>query len=221
MLRILLVALLAFGAYKFHQNGYTFSGSEAFDKDGKPLVVLFVGPQCEGTEVCERVRQTLVKRGVKYEEIDVAGPDGQPIPNKYGVDQYPTTLVGKRKVFGDDIDEVRSVLAEAFGKDVLTRGEQMAMNGHFDADGRPKVVMYGTQWCGYCKKQRELFADKGVRFDDVDVEASDAGKLAYSALQGSGYPLTYVGYRRFGGFQEQALLEAIDELATTRQANVR
>lgn len=220
MKKILLLALLAFAGYKLHQNGYSLlSPSGAFDKKGNPLVVLFVGPGCAQT--CDNVVAILDKRNVKFEQISVAGPDGAPVSNKYGITRFPTTLVGKQEILGDDTTRITSALAEAYGKDVLTPTEQMAMNNHFDDQGKPKVVMYGTSWCPYCKQQREFFANNKIAFDEFDVEASKPNELAYSVLQGNGYPLTYVGYRRFAGFQEGEILTAISELAKTKVASVR
>lgn len=218
MLRWLIIAAFIFGAYQLYHKGFPGHGG-ALDKNGKAMVVLFVGPGCG--EHCDGVRGLLKARGMRFEEIDVTGPDGAPVPNKYGVSGYPTTLIGKVQVQGADLPRITAALAEQFGKDALSRSEQMVMDGHFDAGGKAKVVLYGTKWCGYCKAQRELFAAKNIPFDDIDVEASEAAMLAYSALKGSGYPLTYVGYRRFDGFQEGPLLAAVDELAGHPRQNVR
>jgi hypothetical protein len=40
--------------------------------------------------------------------------------------------------------------------------------------------------------------------------------LAYQVLKGIGYPLTYVGVRRFSGYNEQDILAAIAELKKTK-----
>ena len=210
MLRLLLIICVGFGAYQLYQKGWPGKSVGAVDKTGKPAVVLVVAPDCG--DDCDSIRTLLKSRGIAFEEISLAGPDGAPAENKYGVNSYPTTLIGKLRLEGNDPARITSALAEAYGDQVLGRMERVAMAGHFDGAGKPKVVLYGTQWCGYCKTQRELFAAKAIAFDDVDVEASDAGKLAYDSLKGAGYPLTYVGYRRFAGFQEQEILAAVDEL---------
>lgn len=83
------------------------------------------------------------------------------------------------------------------------------MDNHFDENGRPLVVMYGTTWCPYCKKQREYFRSQDIAYTELDPEKSDTAKTAYTILQGGGYPLTYVGYRRFSGYQEREIKQAI------------
>lgn len=211
MRKFLLLALLVVAAYKLSPQSFPFlSTPGAFDKSGKPLVVVFVGPNCGGP--CDAVVNTLQQRGVSFQTIDVVGADGAPVKNKYGIHRYPTTLIGKQEILGDDTTRITGALAEAYGIEVLPRMQGLAMSNHFDAAGRAKVVMYGTTWCGYCKQQRAFFAAQGVPFDDVNVEASQASELAYRALDGNGYPLTYVGFRRFAGYQEQEILQAIAEL---------
>jgi thiol-disulfide isomerase/thioredoxin len=47
-----------------------------------------------------------------------------------------------------------------------------------------EVVMYGTEWCGLCKKQKELFGDSFSKINYLDCDKSpqiciDAGVQAY------------------------------------------
>lgn len=185
----------------------------------KARVMFFVGPDC-GPE-CDSVRSMLKFRGVRFTEIDVTTLAEPPGKNKYGVSVYPSTLVGRTLIPGHDLPAITSTLAEVLGKDVLTAAEKTAMAGHFDKQGRPKVVMYGTGWCGYCKKERALLRARNIAFDDIDVEASAPAAVAYSTLKGTGFPLTYVGYRRFAGYQDTALLAAVSELSGKPPAGAR
>jgi glutaredoxin len=211
MKKIILVALLAFAGYKFYENGFSLSGNKgAFDKGGRPLVVMFDGPGCG--EHCEKVVSTLKSRGVEFEVIRVVEDDGTPVKNKYGIRNYPTTLIGRHEIRGADMMGITAALAETYGSEVLTRSERMAMVNHFDDSGKPMVVMYATNWCGYCKKQREYFADNNIPYEEINVEASQDNKLLFAALQGNGYPLTYVGYRRFAGYEENGIDKAVKEL---------
>lgn len=215
MKKFLFLAVLVAAAYKFFPNSFPFlSAPGAFDKSGKPLVVVFLGPNCGGP--CDTVQGLLKERSISYQTIDVVGSDGAPLSNKYGINRFPTTLVGKQEILGDDTVRITSALAEAYGMETLPRMERMAMANHFDAEGRGKVIMYGTSWCPYCKQQREFFTANGVPFDDVDVEASQAGGLAYATLKGNGYPLIYVGYRRFSGYTEQEILATLAELKKSK-----
>jgi glutaredoxin len=207
MKKLLFIALIGFGAWSAHNNGYSLLSKDgAFDEDGNPVVRVFVGPNCG--QPCEDVKGTLAARHVEYDLVDISSPAGQ----EYGIRRYPLTMIGARQVLGNATDHLVGALAETYGDKVLNSAERRAMRGHFDSDGKPLVVLYGTQWCGYCKKQRAFFADNGIDFEDVDVEASAAGKRAYDTLRGAGYPLIYVGYRRFHGYKEREIEDALAEL---------
>ena len=45
-----------------------------------------------------------------------------------------------------------------------------------------EIVLYATAWCGYCAKTRELFAEDGVAYREVDIEKDSAGRARYQAL---------------------------------------
>lgn len=210
---VLFLLLLA-GTFFYRYGLPSFFNTGAFDKNGKPVVILFDGAGCG--DVCDSVRRLLKERNVRFSAISVTDANGAVVSNRYGIDHWPTTLIGGRKVFRNDLPAIVAALAETFGKGVLTPAERMAMEKHYDSQGRAKVVMYGTAWCPYCKKLRELFKANNIKFDDIDVERSPSGMRSYRALQSDGYPLTYVGYRRFVGMQEAEILKAIDELSKAK-----
>ena len=76
-----------------------------------------------------------------------------------------------------------------------------------DAD----VILYGTSWCGYCKKARAWLTERGVRFTDKDVE-KDAGaaeelsrKKAKQQLRHGGVPVIDVRGTLVLGFDQPKL----------------
>lgn len=88
--------------------------------------------------------------------------------------------------------------------------------GDFSAyypDARLQVVVYGTDWCGYCKKTREYLVQNHIKFSDLDIEKSPAAKQAHAQLGGGGVPLILVGNRRIQGFNASELDAAIKKLA--------
>lgn len=208
MKKLIVLALLIFGGYKLYQNGALehlpfLARAGAFDANGKAIARLFVGPNCE--RPCAEIESLLRRRHVDYELVDVSSPEAA----KYHMNRYPVLEVGKDSVFGDDPHEIVGALASNFGQDVLTRTERIVMSGHFDESGRPVVVMYGTTWCPYCEQQRAFFASNGIPFQELNPETSGTAKTAYDILQGHGYPLTYVGYRRFAGYQGEEIRKAV------------
>jgi glutaredoxin 3 len=76
-----------------------------------------------------------------------------------------------------------------------------------------KVVMYTTQWCGYCAAARELLRSRGVEFEDIDVD-SDRGRRQ-EMIEKSGsrtVPQIFIGDELIGGFTDLAALEEQEQL---------
>ena len=67
-----------------------------------------------------------------------------------------------------------------------------------------QVIMYSTVWCGYCKKAKAYFKQKGISFSERDIEKSKQAEKEYRSLGGGGVPLILVGGKqgtqRLSGF---------------------
>jgi len=72
------------------------------------------------------------------------------------------------------------------------------------SSGDKRVVMYGTSWCGYCKKAKRYFAKKRIPFKEYDIEDSATARRQYDQLNGRGVPLIIVGDQRLSGFSIEA-----------------
>ncbi len=68
-----------------------------------------------------------------------------------------------------------------------------------------QVTMFSTSWCPHCRRAKAYFAQKGVAFREVDIEASDDGRREFEAFGGRGVPLIIVGERRMRGFDADAM----------------
>jgi glutaredoxin len=69
------------------------------------------------------------------------------------------------------------------------------------ADGhQPRVVMYATDWCPYCAKARQYFADNGIRYTEYDIDKDPAARRRYEAMDATGVPVILVGDTRINGF---------------------
>ncbi len=53
----------------------------------------------------------------------------------------------------------------------------------------PKVVMYSTSWCGYCRRARKLLNELEVDFVEKDIEKSSEARSEYTRKGGRGVPL--------------------------------
>ncbi len=71
------------------------------------------------------------------------------------------------------------------------------------------VVLYATQWCGYCQKTRELFARHGIRYVEFDIEKSSQGYEQFKRLGGRGVPVVNANGTVIHGYSEQRILAAV------------
>lgn len=72
-----------------------------------------------------------------------------------------------------------------------------------------KVVLYATDWCGYCKQTRRFLDSKGIPYTEFDIEKSAEGRKAYEALGGRGIPLIDVNGTLIRGFSPDEILAAL------------
>ena len=48
----------------------------------------------------------------------------------------------------------------------------------------PEIVVYGTAWCGDCRRARRVFAELNVAYRYVDIEEDDAATQLVMRLNG-------------------------------------
>jgi glutaredoxin len=73
-----------------------------------------------------------------------------------------------------------------------------------------EVVMYSTTGCPYCEKVRKLFAEKGVKYTEYQIDKSKEALAEFKQRGGQFVPLLYIGEREIAGFREEAIREAVD-----------
>lgn len=71
------------------------------------------------------------------------------------------------------------------------------------------IIMYGTSWCQYCKKTRNLLAHYNISYVDLDINQSDLALQQYTSLDGQGVPLLLIGDTRINGFRSDEILKAL------------
>jgi glutaredoxin 3 len=79
--------------------------------------------------------------------------------------------------------------------------------------GAQDVTMYATGWCPYCARARALLERKGVRWQEIDVEA-EPGRRA-EMIEKSGrrsVPQIFIGERHVGGSDDLHELERNGQL---------
>jgi mycoredoxin len=49
----------------------------------------------------------------------------------------------------------------------------------------PKITMYTTSWCGDCRMTKMFLAEKGIGYEEIDIEATPgAAEIVMKANQG-------------------------------------
>jgi len=169
-----------------------------YDENGNPDVIVFTIDQC--LDLCDKVISDLNKRGVPFREL-VIDPSDESDENvilwkDLGSGGFPFILSGKEKVIGNSQAQLASLLGKNFNKQYLTSIEMKYYDAHFYPDGSPKVVLYGTDWCGYCAKLRKDFKTQNIDFVDIDVEKSKNQSELMKTLEINGYPAVWIGFKR-------------------------
>jgi glutaredoxin 3 len=79
-----------------------------------------------------------------------------------------------------------------------------------ESAARPRVVMYATDWCPYCARARRLLEEKGVAFEEIDVEARPGARAEMIERSGgaSTVPQIFIGDTHVGGCDELHALDA-------------
>jgi glutaredoxin 3 len=78
------------------------------------------------------------------------------------------------------------------------------------------VVMYSTNWCGYCQRARNLFERKGVAVREIKLDDEpDQRPLMLQRTGGQrSVPQIFIGELHVGGYDELAALDRSGELNT-------
>ena len=73
-----------------------------------------------------------------------------------------------------------------------------------------EVILYATEWCGYCQKTRELFKENNISFVEYDIEKSERRRKEHKRLGGRGIPLLKINGKIIHGYQPQMILASLN-----------
>lgn len=79
----------------------------------------------------------------------------------------------------------------------------------FTEEQRQGVVMYSTDWCGYCRRMRTFFRTHNIDYREYDIEKSPRGKAEYDQLAGHGIPLVVVRGNVVRGYNPNKVAELL------------
>ena len=82
--------------------------------------------------------------------------------------------------------------------------------------GTPRIRMYTTRWCGYCVRAKMLLEDKGLPYEEINLDDDPAFRARLNELTGGWtVPQILIDDRPIGGYTELWRLDregALDEL---------
>jgi len=75
-----------------------------------------------------------------------------------------------------------------------------------------RAIVYSAAWCGACKDTKAFLKSLGVTVEerDIDKDPTAAAELAKIAGDDAGIPVTVLGGKVIGGFDEEALRTAAE-----------
>lgn len=203
MKKLLIAAVLIVGAHQAYQHFGSSQG--AFDASGTAETILFTFDGCG--KPCNDAHQFLAKRNVSFLELNTqASVDHLDKFKSFGGrSTYPLIVVGDTRIQGYRPPDVATALAGAYGFSAVTSAERTALAKNFTDTGAPRIVMYGTQSCGYCRKARAYFDQHGLDYTEYDIEKSPIAARDFKTLYGGGTPLIYYGFNRASGFNKREI----------------
>ena len=75
------------------------------------------------------------------------------------------------------------------------------------------VSIYTSAWCGYCMRAKALLDDKGIPYEEIDVDGNRARREEMMARSGRRtVPQIFIGGHHLGGSEELAAAAESGEL---------
>ena len=76
----------------------------------------------------------------------------------------------------------------------------------------PSVEIYETDWCGYCKKAKNFFRARGIKFTTYDIDKDpQAARRMMTMTNVRAVPFVVINGKPIQGYSEQAYTLALQE----------
>lgn len=99
------------------------------------------------------------------------------------------------------------VVAGVFGWSQFAADARVQENIRYAPD--QQIILYATDWCGYCARTRKYFQERNISYLEYDIEKSREGRAQYDRLQGKGVPLLVVNGEVIRGYNPAAIEQAM------------
>lgn len=71
--------------------------------------------------------------------------------------------------------------------------------------GAPRITLYSTRNCLHCRQAKQYLQQKGLRFQEFDVQQNARAQKAFARLGARGLPVIVIGDTRIDGFDRRRL----------------
>jgi len=111
-----------------------------------------------------------------------------------------------------------TVFAVIFGATLA--GDRALAYAHNPTRNNPPdgVILLTASWCGYCMSLRHHLTEMNVHYTELDVEKTTEGGWAFTAVHGTGVPITVVGNQVIRGLAREGSQWARVDQALTKPA---
>lgn len=69
----------------------------------------------------------------------------------------------------------------------------------------PRITLYSTSRCAHCKQARQWLKQRGLRFQEFDIERNQRAFKDYQRLGARGVPVLLINQQRIDGFDPKRL----------------
>jgi GrxC family glutaredoxin len=76
------------------------------------------------------------------------------------------------------------------------------------------ITIYTTQWCPYCNAAKRILREKGLAFEEIDIEKEGITRDRLQQLSGGrSVPQIVIDGKTIGGYEELLALDLTGKLA--------
>ena len=78
------------------------------------------------------------------------------------------------------------------------------------------IKIYSTTWCGPCKNAKSLLNQRGIKYQDIDIEKENMSREdLFNLVGGRTVPQIIIDGNRIGGFEDLVEYDKLGKLNPT------
>lgn len=164
-------------------------------REAESLVPEWQCPACETAYAKAQSRREREQFPGASASFQTAPPAAQPIGSKFTIPGW--------------LWQGGILLALAFVLSRFVSIEKVAPSPPAVVAPSGEVWLFTRNGCSYCKKVKDLLADKGYTYTELNVDADASARDMFEKLQAPGVPVTLVGDREIIGYNPNEIVKAI------------